>query len=70
MECKHALVRVPRNHDLILLSQLRLPKPGGPGLRVYIPQEQSGQLYPRALGSFDSQGYGGGIVTRLHTSPI
>jgi hypothetical protein len=30
------------------------------------------QLYPRALGSlfvasYDSQGYGGGILTRLHT---
>jgi hypothetical protein len=33
------------------------------------------QLYPRALGSlfvasYDSQGYGGGILTRLHTGPI
>jgi hypothetical protein len=33
------------------------------------------QLYPRALGSlsvasYDSQGYGGGIVTRLHTGLI
>jgi hypothetical protein len=32
------------------------------------------QLYPRALGSlfiasYDSQGYGGGILTRLHTGP-
>jgi hypothetical protein len=31
------------------------------------------QLYPRALGSlfvasYDSQGYGGGIITRLHTA--
>jgi hypothetical protein len=33
------------------------------------------QLYPLALGSlfvasYDSQGYGGGILTRLHTCPM
>jgi hypothetical protein len=33
------------------------------------------QLYPRALGSlfvatYDSQGYGGGILTRLHTGDL
>jgi hypothetical protein len=55
--------------DHILLSQfLRLPQPGGPDPRIYIPQGQGG---PRALGSFsvasyDSQGYGGGILSRLH----
>jgi hypothetical protein len=33
--------------DHILLSQfLRLPQPGGPSLRVYIPQEQGGQDIP------------------------
>jgi hypothetical protein len=39
---------------------------------LYPPGNRVAQLYPRALGSFfvtsyDSQGYGGGIVTRLHT---
>jgi hypothetical protein len=31
-----------RNH--ILLSHLRLPQPGGPGSRIYIPQEQGGPV--------------------------
>jgi hypothetical protein len=36
------------------------------------PRNRMPQLYPRALGSlfvasYDSQGYGGGILTRLHT---
>jgi hypothetical protein len=36
------------------------------------PSDRMAQLYPRAPGSFfvafyDSQGYGGGILTRLHT---
>jgi hypothetical protein len=31
-----------RTHDYILLSYLRLPQPGGPGSRIYIPQEQGG----------------------------
>jgi hypothetical protein len=36
------------------------------------PRNRVAQLYPRALGSifvasYDSQGYGGGILTRLHT---
>jgi hypothetical protein len=36
------------------------------------PSYRVAQLYPRALGSlfvasYDSQGYGGGILTRLHT---
>jgi hypothetical protein len=36
------------------------------------PRNRVAQLYPRALGSlfvvsYDSQGYGGGILTRLYT---
>jgi hypothetical protein len=31
-----------RNH--IWLSHLRLPQPGGPGYRIYIPQEQGGPV--------------------------
>jgi hypothetical protein len=33
-----------RTHGHILLSHLRLPQPGGPGLRIYIPQEQAGPV--------------------------
>jgi hypothetical protein len=38
------------------------------------PGNRVAQLYPRTLGSlfvasYDSQGYGGGILTRLHTTP-
>jgi hypothetical protein len=61
-----------RTHDRILLYQLRLPPPGGPGPRIYIPRNRVAQLHPRALGSFfdasyDWQGYGGGILSRLYT---
>jgi hypothetical protein len=62
-----------RTHDRILLSHLRLLQPGGPGPRIYIPQEQGGPVIPLGTGftfvaSYDLQGYGGGILTRLHTS--
>jgi hypothetical protein len=38
------------------------------------PRKRVAQLYPRALGShfvafYDSKGYGGGILNRLHTIP-
>jgi hypothetical protein len=54
------------------LSDSRFPKPGGLDRRIYIPQEQSGPVIPQALDSLfvssdKSQGYGGGIGTRLHT---
>jgi hypothetical protein len=61
-----------RTHDHILLSHLRLSQLGGPGPRIYIPQEQGGPVIPLGTGfhfvdSSDSQGYGGGILTLLHT---
>jgi hypothetical protein len=37
-----------RNHTL--LSHLRLPQPGGPGSRIYIPQEQIGPVIPPGTG--------------------
>jgi hypothetical protein len=42
------------------------------GSRIYIPQKQGGPVIPQALGflsvaSYDSQGYGGSILSRLHT---
>jgi hypothetical protein len=51
-----------------LVGLATCPKFAGPGSRIYIPQEQGAQLYPRALGSFTlasyySQGYDGGILT-------
>jgi hypothetical protein len=47
------------------------PPLGGPGPRIYIPQEQGGPVIPLGTGfpfvaSYNSQGYGGGILTRLH----
>jgi hypothetical protein len=62
-----------RTHDHILLSHMRLQVP------IFIsPRNRVAQLYPRVLGSlfvasYDSQGYGGGILTRLHkgkNSPV
>jgi hypothetical protein len=55
-----------RNHTL--LSYLRLPKHGGSGSRIYIPQEYGDLVIPQALGSlyiasYDSQGYAGGFLT-------
>jgi hypothetical protein len=39
-----------RTHGHILLSHLRLPKPGGPGSRIYIPQELGGPVIPPGTG--------------------
>jgi hypothetical protein len=60
-------------HDHMLLSQIR----NSPNLEDQVPvfisrRDRVAQLYPQALGSlyvasYDSQGYGGGIRTRLHT---
>jgi hypothetical protein len=41
---------------------------------MYIPRNRVAQLHPQAQGSlyvvsYDSQGYGGGILTHLHTGP-
>jgi hypothetical protein len=55
-----------RTHDRILLQ------PGGPGPLLISPRNRVAQLYPRALSSlfvafYESQGYGRGILTHLHT---
>jgi hypothetical protein len=39
-----------RTHGHILLSHLRLPEPGGPGPRIYIPQKQDGPVIPPGTG--------------------
>jgi hypothetical protein len=46
----HSRVRVPRDHDDILLSQIRDTQPRGLGPRIYIPREQGGPVIPQALG--------------------
>jgi hypothetical protein len=59
--------------DHILLSQfLRLPNLEGQAPVFISPRNKVAQLYPRALdslsvASYDSQGCGGGILTRIHT---
>jgi hypothetical protein len=35
---------------IFLLSHLRLPQPGGPGSRIYIPQEQGSPVIPPGTG--------------------
>jgi hypothetical protein len=39
-----------RAHGHILLSHQRLSQPGGPGSRIYIPQEQGGPVIPPGTG--------------------
>jgi hypothetical protein len=59
-------------HDHILLSQIRDPSNLEGQVPVFIsPRNRVAQLYPQALGylfvaSYNLQGYGGGIRTRLH----
>jgi hypothetical protein len=56
--------RRTRNHTL--LPHLRLLQLRGPGSRIYMPWEQGGPIIPLGTGlSYDSQGYGGGILTLL-----
>jgi hypothetical protein len=59
-------------HDHILLCQIRdSPKQEGNVPEFISPRNRVAQLYPQAPGSlfvafYDSQGYGGGILTRLY----
>jgi hypothetical protein len=60
------------NWDHILLPHTRLSNLEGQDPVFIFPNNKVAQLYPRALGSrflasYDSKGYGGGILTRLHT---
>jgi hypothetical protein len=56
----------------MLLSHLRLSQPGGPHPLIYIPAGTGWPRYtPQELSSlfvtsYYSQGYNGGILTRLH----
>jgi hypothetical protein len=72
----HSRVRVPRDWlPYFTVSDSRLPQPGGPGPRIYIPQQQVPQLYAQVLSflfvaPYDPQGCGGGIGTRLHAGVL
>jgi hypothetical protein len=63
-------------HAYFTVSDSRLPQCGVPGPRTYIsPRNRVVQLYTPERGSdfiasYDSQGYGGGIRTRLHTGLV
>jgi hypothetical protein len=65
-----------RTRDHILLSRYETPPNLKGQVDVFIsPRNRVAQLYPQALGSFsvapfDTQGYGGGIRTRLHTGLV
>jgi hypothetical protein len=69
----HSQVRVPRDsRPYFTLSDSRLPHLEDQAPVFISPRDRVAQLYPQALGShfvasYDSQGYGGGIRTRLHT---
>jgi hypothetical protein len=62
-----------RNHDHNLLSQIGdTPNLKGQAPVFISARDRGAQLYPQTLGSlsvafYDSQGYNGGIRTRLHT---
>jgi hypothetical protein len=45
-QCNHSMVRVVQNP----LHCLRLPQPGGPGSRIYIPQEKGSPVIPPGTG--------------------
>jgi hypothetical protein len=48
----HSRVRVPGDSwPYFSVSDSRLPPPGGPGPRIYIPREQGDSVLPQALGS-------------------
>jgi hypothetical protein len=53
-----------RTHAHILLSHLRLPQPGGPGPRIYIPQEQGGPVIPSGFVYIISRKARGKVTTR------
>jgi hypothetical protein len=57
--------------DSKIVSLASIPQPGGTGRSLYVPRDRVAQLYPQTPGSlsvasYESQGYGGGILTGLH----
>jgi hypothetical protein len=50
-QCVQSRVQVPRDSWLYFtVSHSRLPQPGGPGPRIYIPKEQGGPVIPPGTG--------------------
>jgi hypothetical protein len=50
-QCSHYLVRVPQDsRPYITVSYSRLSQSGGPGSRIYIPQEQGGPVIAPGTG--------------------
>jgi hypothetical protein len=73
----HSWVLVPRGlNEHILLSQIRDSPNLGGQVPVFIsPRNRVSQLHPQVLGSlfvasYISQGYGGGIRSRLHAASV
>jgi hypothetical protein len=57
----HSQVRVPRySWTHFTLTDSRLPQPGGPGSRIYIPQEQGGPVITPGTGFSFRRGCGVG----------
>jgi hypothetical protein len=60
----------PTELTIIFYSLILDPQSGGQGPRIYIPQEQGGPVMSPGflfVASYDSQAYGGGILTGVHT---
>jgi hypothetical protein len=72
--CSHSRVRFPRDLWPYCLSQIRDSRNLEGQVPVFTsPRNMVAQLCPQALGSlfvasYDSQGCGGGVRTRLHTA--
>jgi hypothetical protein len=65
-QSSHSRARVPQNSRLTICYDLIWDSPqlGGPGPSIYIPQEESGLLYSRALGSLFVASYDSQIIYR------
>jgi hypothetical protein len=51
-QSNHSWSKSRRTHDYILLSHVRVPQTGGPGPRIYIPQERGGPVVPPGTGFY------------------
>jgi hypothetical protein len=53
----HSWVRVPRDSwPYFTVTHSKLPQPGGPSPRIYVPQEQGGPVISLFVAFYDSQG--------------
>jgi hypothetical protein len=68
LQCNHSIVRVAQNPKPYFTVSSETPNLEGQVTVFISPRNRVAQLYPRAMGSlyvisYDSQGYGGGILT-------